>query len=75
MEEKSEIITPVFKSKDTFNKSKRMASRPAVKMEVNDIRLTAFRGANPNLVSEIAKVIVRYAHWLDGPGLCLSDMR
>lgn len=39
-----------------------MASRPAVKMEVNDIRLTAFRGANPNLVSEIAKVIVRYAH-------------
>lgn len=62
MEEKSEIITPVFKTKSTLNKGKNMTSRPAVRMEVNDIRLTAFRGANPNLVSEIAKVIIRYAH-------------
>lgn len=62
MEKQSEVITPVFKSKRPLNKSKYMTSRPAVKMEINDIKLTAFRGANPNLVSEIAKVIIRYAH-------------
>ncbi|MBB1080300.1 hypothetical protein H5S09_02370 [Limosilactobacillus sp. STM2_1] len=62
MGEKSEVIAPVFKNKSPLNKGKYMASRPAVRMEVNDIRLTAFRGANPSLVSEIAKVIIRYAH-------------
>lgn len=61
MEEQHEIITPVFKSKSSnFNKHAFVA-RPAVKVQVNDVELTVFKGANSTLATDIAKVVIRYA--------------
>lgn len=31
-------------------------------MKLENIQLTIFKGANPSLAAEIAKVVVRYAH-------------
>lgn len=61
MEEKSEIITPVFKSKDSKVNHHSVMARPVAKLAVENIQLTVFKGANPSLISDLAKVIVRYA--------------
>ena len=61
MEEQHEIITPVFKSKPSNFKKHAFTARPAVKVQVNDVELTIFKGANSNLATDITKVVIRYA--------------
>ncbi len=34
---------------------------PAVKINVNEVELTIFKGTNSILASDIAKVVIRYA--------------
>lgn len=36
--------------------------RPAAKLQADNIELTIFKGANPSLATDIAKVVIRYAH-------------
>lgn len=36
-------------------------ARPAVKINVNEVELTIFKGTNSILASDIAKVVIRYA--------------
>lgn len=62
MEEQNEIITPVFKSKPSNLKKHGFTARPAVKVQVNDVELTIYKGASLTLATDIAKVVVRYAH-------------
>lgn len=40
----------------------KFSPRPVVKMKIENVQLTFFKGANPSLAAEIAKVVVRYAH-------------
>lgn len=62
MEEKHDIVTPVFKTKNAPINKPAFTPRPTVTMKLKDIQLTVFKGANPSLAAEIAKVVVRYAH-------------
>lgn len=62
MEGQHEIITPVFKSKQASNASHQFVPKPAAKLTVNDIEMTIFKGAHSSLATELAKVIIRYAH-------------
>lgn len=61
MEEQNEIITPVFKSKPSNFKKHTYTARPAVKVSVNEVELTIFKGTNSILAADIAKVVIRYA--------------
>ena len=61
MTEQNEIITPVFKSKASDFKKHAFTSRPAVKINVNEVELTIFKGTNSVLASDIVKVVIRYA--------------
>ena len=62
MEEKHDIVAPVFKTKDTPVNKPAFVLRPAVVMKLKDIQLTVFEETNPSLAAEIAKAVVRYAH-------------
>ncbi|MCC4323299.1 hypothetical protein LMB39_10455 [Limosilactobacillus reuteri] len=61
MTEQNEIITPVFKNKASDFKKQVFTARPAVKINVNEVELTIFKGTNSILASDIAKVVIRYA--------------
>lgn len=61
MEEQNEIITPVFKNKPSNFKKHVFTARPAVKINVNEVELTIFKGTNSILATDIAKVVIRYA--------------
>ncbi|AWD62784.1 hypothetical protein LWHH1689_1482 [Limosilactobacillus reuteri] len=61
MTEQNEIITPVFKNKASYFKKHVFTARPAVKINVNEVELTIFKGTNSILASDIAKVVIRYA--------------
>ena len=61
MTEQNEIITPVFKIKASDFKNHVFTARPAVKINVNEVELTIFKGTNSILASDIAKVVIRYA--------------
>jgi hypothetical protein len=61
MEEQNEIIKPVFKSKPSSFKKHGFNARPAIKVQVNDVELTIYKGANSILATDIAKVVIRYA--------------
>ena len=62
MEETQQAIAPVFKSMVNPGSSHQITPRPAAKLTINNIQVTIFQGAHPNLVSELVKVVVRYAH-------------
>ena len=49
MEGKHDIVAPIFKT-------------TAAKLQADNIELTIFKGANPSLATDIAKVVIRYAH-------------
>ncbi|MEE6683933.1 hypothetical protein [Limosilactobacillus reuteri] len=55
MTEQNEIITPVFKNKASDFKKHVFTARPAVKINVNEVELTIFKGTNSILASDIAK--------------------
>ncbi len=61
MEEQNEIITPVFKNKPNNFKRHTFTAHPAVKIKVNEVELTVFKGTNSILAADIAKVVIRYA--------------
>ncbi len=61
MTEQNEIITPVFKNKPSNLQSIFFTARPAVKINVNEVELTIFKGTNSVLASDIVKVVIRYA--------------
>lgn len=62
MEEKHDIVAPSFKTKDAPVDKATFVPRPAIKMKIENIQLTVFKGANPSLTAEIVKAVVRYAH-------------
>ncbi|WP_035160690.1 hypothetical protein [Limosilactobacillus reuteri] len=53
MTEQNEIITPVFKNKASDFKKHVFTARPAVKINVNEVELTIFKGTNSILASDI----------------------
>lgn len=61
MTEQNEIITPVFKNKPSNLQKHSFTARPAVKINVNEVELTIFKGTNSVLASDIVKVVIRYA--------------
>lgn len=61
MTEQNEIITPVFKNKASDFKKHAFTAGRAVKINVNEVELTIFKGTNSILASDIAKVVIRYA--------------
>ena len=62
MEEQQPAITPVFKSKGSPDSLRQGTAKPVAEVTVNGVQVTVFKGAHPNLVSELVKVVVRYAH-------------
>lgn len=62
MEEKHDVIAPVFKNKPAAVNKPAFSPHPAAKMTIENIQLTIFKGANSNLAAEIVKTVVRYAH-------------
>lgn len=62
MEEKHDIIAPVFKNKPASVNKPAFSPHPAAKMTIENVQLTIFKGANSNLAAEIVKAVVRYAH-------------
>lgn len=56
MEEKHDVIAPVFKNKPAFS------PHPAAKMTIENVQLTIFKGANSSLAAEIVKTVMHYAH-------------
>ena len=50
----------LFRSASDFKKHV-FTARPAVKINVNEVELTIFKGTNSILASDIAKVVIRYA--------------
>lgn len=62
MEEKHDVVEPVFKTKSEPAIKSKFSPRPVVKMKIENVQLTFFKGANPSLAAEVAKVVVRYAH-------------
>ncbi|MCR1863353.1 hypothetical protein CBF86_10075 [Limosilactobacillus reuteri] len=61
MTEQNEIITLVFKNKASDFKKNAFTAGRAVKINVNEVELTIFKGTNSILASDIAKVVIRYA--------------
>ncbi len=61
MTEQNEIITPVFKNRPLNLQKHSFTARPAVKINVNEVELTIFKGTNSVLASDIVKVVIRYA--------------
>ena len=61
MTEQNEIITPVFKNKASDFMKHVFTARPAVKINVNEVELTIFKGTNSILASDITQVVIRYA--------------
>ena len=61
MTEQNWIITPVFKNKASDFKKYAFTARPAVKINVNEVELTIFKGTNSILASDITKVVIHYA--------------
>ncbi|WP_234982435.1 hypothetical protein [Limosilactobacillus caccae] len=55
MEEQNEIIKPVFKSKPSNFKKHGFNARPAIKVQVNDVELTIYKGANSILATDNRK--------------------
>ena len=53
MEEKHDIVTPVFKTKDASVNKPAFTPRPAVMMKLENIKLTVFKGANSSLAAEM----------------------
>ena len=63
MEEKHDIVAPVFKAKGKPVSKAKISSQPVVKRKAGNIQLTIFKGTNPSLAAEIVKAVVRYAHY------------
>ena len=61
MTEQNEIITRVFKNNSRNLQKDSFTARPAVKINVNEVELTIFKGTNSVLASDIVKVVIRYA--------------
>ena len=62
MEENHDMVTPVFRTKKEPVRKSKFSPRPTVKIEVENIQLTIFKGTNPSLAAEIVRVVIRYAH-------------
>lgn len=62
MEEKHDIVAPVFKAKGKPVSKAKISPRPVVEMKAGNIQLTIFKGINPSLAAEVAKAVVHYAH-------------
>ena len=62
MEEKHDVVTPVFKTKKEMVNKPIFSPRPVVKVQVGNIKLTIFKGTNPSLAAEIVKAVVHYSH-------------
>ncbi|QDR73613.1 hypothetical protein FOD75_10980 (plasmid) [Limosilactobacillus reuteri] len=56
------LLPPVFKSKVAPVSSRQGTTKPAAELTVNDVLVTIFKGAHPTMVSELVKIVVRYAH-------------
>ena len=61
MTEQNEIINPVLKNKPTNLQNHSFKASTAVKINVNEVELTIFKGTNSVLASDIVKVVIRYA--------------
>ncbi len=57
------FITPVFKNRPSNLQKHSFTARPAVKINVNEVELTIFKGTNSVLASDIVKVVIRYAQF------------
>ncbi|MBU5983581.1 hypothetical protein [Limosilactobacillus reuteri] len=62
MEGKHDIVAPIFKTKNSVVNKEEFIPRPAAKLQADNIELMIFKGANPSLATDIAKVVIRYAH-------------
>ena len=62
MEGKNDIVAPIFKTKNSVVNKEEFIPRPVAKLQADNIELTIFKGANPSLATDIAKVVIRYAH-------------
>ena len=62
MEEKHDVIAPVFKTKPASINKPAFSPHPAAKIGIENIQLTILKGANSSLAAEIIKTVVRYAH-------------
>ena len=62
MEEKHDIVAPVFKAKGKPVSKAKISSQPVVKMKAGNIQLTIFKGINPSLAAEVVKAVVHDAH-------------
>ena len=61
-EGKHDIVAPIFKTKNTVVNKEEFIPRPAAKLQVDNTELTIFKGSNLRLMTNIAKVIICYAH-------------
>ena len=61
-EGKHDIVAPIFKTKNSVVNKEEFIPRPVAKLQADNIELTIFKGANPSLATDIAKVVIRYAH-------------
>ena len=52
MEEKHDIVAPVFKAK----------GKPVSKAKISPRPVVIFKGINPSLAAEVVKAVVHYAH-------------
>ena len=52
----------LFKTKKEMVNKPIFSPRPVVKVQVENIKLTIFKGTNPSLAAEIVKAVVHYAH-------------
>ncbi len=62
MEGKHDIVAPIFKTKNSVVNKEEFIPRPAAKLQVDNTELTIFKGSNLRLMTNIAKVIICYAH-------------
>ncbi|MBD8046165.1 hypothetical protein LMB76_10000 [Limosilactobacillus reuteri] len=62
MEEKHDVIAPVFKNKPAAVNKPAFSPHPAAKMTIENVQLTIFKGANSSLAAEIVKTVMHYAH-------------
>lgn len=61
MEEKHEIIAPVFKSHQHQAVKKDYIPQLALKLNIDNVQLTIFKGTNTHLAIEVAKIMIHYA--------------
>ncbi len=61
-EGKHDIVAPIFKTKNSVVNKEEFIPRPAAKLQVDNTELTIFKGSNLRLMTNIAKVIICYAH-------------